>query len=80
MDWRLRSVQNMNDTTNSALAWAQARKKDNESAMVARCPCCNELIAIYVAQSARQETVPDTNLAIPELVHATDDTQYNSRL
>lgn len=42
-----------------ALGWAWARKKGNETVLIASCPCCKEKLAIYVAQSARQEIVPD---------------------
>lgn len=49
-------------TPEAALAWAQARKKGNETVMIVSCPCCRELLAIYIAQEARQELVPYTNL------------------
>lgn len=53
-------------TDEFALAWAQARKKGNETVMIASCPCCKEKLAIYVEQSARQEVVPDTSPPKPE--------------
>lgn len=69
------SVQNLNTPTSpeEALLWAQARKKDTETVTVAQCPCCSNWIAIYIEQSARQETVPGTILANQVLVPATDD-------
>lgn len=51
-----------NETTTEemALAYADQRKRTDEVAFAARCPCCNNFIAIYLQQSARQELVPDT--------------------
>lgn len=64
-------------TETEALAWAQARKKDTETVMVAQCPCCSNWLAIYVDQSARREIVPDTTPATPTLANATDDIVRN---
>lgn len=61
----------LNMTPEAALAWAKARKKDTETVMIASCPCCKELLAIYIDQSARQEIVPGTTPANPEVGYAT---------
>ena len=45
-------------TEEEMLAWAHTRKKDNETVVIARCPCCSNNLAIYVEQTARQELVP----------------------
>ena len=50
----------MSLSEDEALVWALGRKKSSETVTVARCPSCREFIAIYVDQTARQETVPDT--------------------
>ena len=47
-------------TDEEALGWAWARKKGNETVVIASCPCCSEKLAIYIAQTARQEIVPGT--------------------
>lgn len=60
-----------------AMLWAQARKKSNETVVVAHCPCCSNWLAIYVEQSARQELVPDTTPAIQSTVTAKSDKFHN---
>lgn len=55
-----------------ALAWANRRKKDSETVMIAHCPYCNTKLAIYVDQSARREIVPDTSTPTHPAPSATD--------
>lgn len=50
-------------THEDALAWANSRRRSDETAMISTCPCCSSMIAIYVQQSARQEIVPNTTPA-----------------
>lgn len=61
-----------------ALAWAAQRKRQGETVIISPCPCCKELIAVYVEQTARNELVPDTTLPKPLSEFATSDTFHNS--
>lgn len=64
----------------TALRWAQKRKKDNETVVIASCPCCSNLIAIYVEQTARQEAVPHTTDPKHQALPATQDSVDNQLL
>ena len=67
----------MNETELAALAWAKQRKRPGETVIISPCPCCKELIAIYVEQSARNEIVPDTTPSNPEAQRAIDSINRN---
>ena len=60
-------------TEEEMLAWAHTRKKDNETVVIARCPCCSNSLAIYVEQTARQEIVPPTTHSMHPPPPSTDD-------
>jgi hypothetical protein len=60
-----------------AMAWASQRKKDSETVVLAHCPCCNNRLAIYVDQAARQEIVPGTNTPTRLTPSSTDYTSRN---
>ena len=60
-------------TEEEMLAWAHTRKKDNETVVIARCPCCSNNLAIYVEQTARQELVPPTTHSTHQPLPSTDD-------
>lgn len=46
-------------THEEGLSWASQRKAPNETVVVAQCPHCKTLTAVYIKQTAREEQVPN---------------------
>lgn len=65
--------------TEWAMAWANARKRADETVIISACPCCKTTLAVYVAQSSKVETVPYAIDASLEPQPSKDDTSDNSR-
>lgn len=58
-----RTIHNVNESDEYALAWAANRKRADETVVISTCPCCKVKLAIYLKQTATTEIVPDTNFA-----------------